>query len=326
MSSIKLTLLVIFIAVISGCNSRKSNKPAETTQEPFKTELSGSFTIGGAYALAPLMNRWADDFMEAHPKVNIEVNETGTGQGVSDLLDKKVKLAMISRPLTDEEKDAGIWVISVAKDGVAPIVNNRNPYLGRLLKQGLSPDEMQKLFTSDKPLVWGELLDTAGTEKALAFSRADESGAADMFAHFFFKSASDLKGIKVTGDNEMIKSIQQNPLAIGFCNFSFAFDPESGERRESIQVVPFDLDFDNKIDRKEIPFKNLEVAHRSIWLGFYPENLCRELMIGSIGKPADPLAVEFLKYVLSDGQESVKESGLCQLNDVYIRVGLESLR
>lgn len=326
MNPIRLTLIVIFFEVISGCNPRKSNKPSDISQGLPKTELSGSFTIGGAYALAPLMNRWADNFMKVNPAVKIEVNETGTGQGVSDLLDKKVHLAMISRPLSDEEKSDGIWVISVAKDGVAPIVNARNPYLGRLMKQGLSPDEMQKLFTSDKPLVWGQLLDTAGSEKAIAYSRADESGAADMFARFLFRTASDLKGIKVTGDNEMIKSIQQNPLAIGFCNFSFAFDPKSGERLENIQVVPFDLDYDNKIDRKEMPFKNLEVAHRSLWLGIYPENLCRELMIGSMGKPSDTVIVHFLKYVLSEGQESVKEAGLCQLNDVYLRSGLESLQ
>ena len=120
-----------------------------------------------------------------------------------------------------------------------------------------------------------------------------------MLAGFIFKEQSDLKGIKVTGDDEMIQSIQKNPLVIGFCNFSFAFDIPTGERKENIQIVPFDLDFDNKIDRKEIPFKNLEVAHRSIWLGFYPESLCRELSIACPGKPSDPLIIEFLKNMFS---------------------------
>jgi len=57
-----------------------------------------------------------------------------------------------------------------------------------------------------------------------------------MLAGFIFKKQYDLKGIKVTGDDEMIRSIQKNPLAIGFCNFSFAFDIPTGERRENIQV------------------------------------------------------------------------------------------
>ncbi len=323
----KYIIPLLSLALMAGCNSGKPGKPAESVPAPTPVqELSGNISVGGAYALSPLMKKWADEFMKLHPPVKIVIAESGTGQGVSDLMAKKVNLAMISRPLTDDEKNAGIWTLPVAKDGVAPIVNQKNPYLRRLMKQGLSPDEMQKIFTSEKPLTWGELLDTTGNDKAVAYSRADESGAADMFAHFFYKSTADLKGIKVTGDNEMIRSIQHDPLAIGFCNFSFAFVPGSGERIENIQIIPFDLDFDNKIDKVEVPFPNLEAAHRSVWLGYYPDNLCRELLIGSMGKPTDPVIKGFLEFILGEGQAAVTESGLCRLNDIYLRFGLESLK
>lgn len=325
MSIIKSVILLLCLVMITGCKPRKSEKTPENIQEPTKSSLSGDFTISGAFALYPLVQKWADDFLIIHPDVKIKVLRTGTGQGIADLIEKKVQLVMISRPLTVEEKEAGLWVLSVAKDGVAPIVNQNNPYLRRIINQGLSPDEFQKLFTSQEPVKWADLLDTTGREKAVVFTREDESGAADVMAGFFFKKATDLRGIKVTGDEEMIKNVQQNPLAIGFCNFSFAFTVPSGERKENIQVVPFDLDYDNKINRKELPFENLEIAHRSIWLGIYPETLCRELTIGSIGKPSDPAIKEFLKYVLTEGQESVKELGICELNNIYIRIGLESL-
>ena len=325
MSIIKSVILFLCLVMITGCKPRKSEKTPENIREPAKSSLSGDFTISGAFALYPLVQKWADDFLIIHPDVKIAVLRTGTGQGIADLLEKKVQLVMISRPLTVEEKEAGLWVLSVAKDGVAPIVNQNNPYLRRIINQGLSPDEFQKLFTSQEPVKWADLLDTTGMEKAVVFTREDESGAADVMAGFFFKKATDLRGIKVTGDEEMIKNVQQNPLAIGFCNFSFAFTVPSGERKENIQVVPFDLDYDNKINRKELPFENLEIAHRSIWLGIYPETLCRELTIGSIGKPSDPAIKEFLKYILTEGQESVKELGICELNDIYIRIGLESL-
>jgi phosphate transport system substrate-binding protein len=326
MSFKKCLLLLLCLILISGCKTRKPEKESTNLSDPSKTVLSGSFVVSGAYALTPLARQWADDFMKIHPDVNIEVRETGTGQGISDLLEKKAMLAMISRPLAEPEKEAGIWTIPVAKDGVATIVNQDNPFINRIMKQGLSTDELQKLFTSDFPVRWGEVLDTAGTQKAVVYARVDESGAAEVFAGFFYKKASDLKGVKVNGDLEMIKSIQDNKLAIGFCNFSYAFDFSTGERKEKIQLVPFDLDFDNKVDRKEWPFKNLAMAHRSIWLGIYPECLCRELMIGSVGKPTNPAIIEFLKYVLSAGQEKVKEKGLCELNNVYIRYALESLQ
>ena len=326
MDNKKYIILILGLALFSGCKLRNSEKAADNQQIPTKTEISGSIKISGAYALYPLVQKWTDDFMKIHPGVKIEITKTGTGQGIADLEEKKVQLAMISRPLTVEEKDADIWVMPVAKDGVAPIINQKNPYLEKLLQQGLSPDEFQKVFTSETPVKWGELLGTAGNEKAVAYSRADESGAADIFAAFLYRKANDLKGIKVTGDDEMIKSIQKDPLGIGFCNFSFAFNNKTGEKTEGIQVIPFDLDFDNKIDRKEIPFQNLEVAHRSVWLGFYPESLCRELTIGSLEKPTDPVIIEFLKYILDEGQESVKEMGLCKLNDVYVRYAQEALQ
>ena len=318
-------ILVLCLSLLPGCGRGKTEKSTDAIEESPVTAISGNISVSGAFALAPLAKKWAYDFMKLHPEVKIEVVETGTGKGLDALIEKRVQLAMISRPLLDEERDAGIWVVPVAKDGVAPIVNQKNPYLKKLLRQGLSPDEFQKIFIADKPVKWSEFLDTAGSEKVMVFSRADESGAADMLARFLFKNPEDFRGTKVTGDYEMIKRIQENPLALGFCNFSFAFNGLNGERTDNIQVIPFDLDYDNELDRKEIPFKNLEEAHRSVWLGIYPDMLCRELTFGSLGKPTDPAIIEFLKYVITDGQEEVKNAGLCKLNDVYVKYSLEFL-
>lgn len=322
----KLTVLILSISIISACKSRNSDAPHDNFQAEKKSSVSGNFSVSGAYALYPLVRKWADDFMLINPEIKIDVTKTGTGQGIDDLLAKKNQLAMISRPLTEEEMNAGLWSVPVAKDGVAPIVNQKNPYLEKILDQGLSPDEFIKAFTGDKQITWGEVLGTKGKEKIIVFSRADESGAADVFADFLFKKSSELKGIRVTGDEEMIKSVQENIFALGFCNFSYAFDRNTGERIKDIQIIPSDLDFDNKIDRKEIPFNNLQESHRGLWLGIYPKILCRELTISSLGKPVDPAIVEFLKYILTDGQESIKKTGLCELNDVYLEYSLDRLK
>jgi phosphate transport system substrate-binding protein len=316
----------LILALVSGCNSPKTKKELSQPRETGKSELKGNFTISGAYALYPLIARLADEFMIIHPGVKIEVSKIGTGEGITNLLAGKSQLAMISRPLTDEETGAGIWVIPVAKDGVAPIVNQKNPFIEKLMNQGISPDEFMHVFTSGKQVTWGEILDTNAKDKITVYTRADESGAADIWAAFIYKKASDLRGIGITGDDEMIKSIQENPLAIGFCNFSYAFDISTGERKKDIQIIPTDLDFDNKIDRVEVPFRNLEEAHRSLWLGFFPEQLCRELTLGSLGKPTDPAIVEFLYYVLGEGQSSVKKTGYCPLNNVYINYALDFLK
>jgi len=326
MSYSKIIFLFLSLIITFGCNPGKSEQNQKNLSSESKIELSGNFAISGAYALYPLVRKWADDFMKIHPAVTITVAEGGTGQGIDDLISKKIQIAMISRSLTDEDVAEGVWSIPVAKDGVAAITNQKNQYLKRLLDRGLSPDEFLRIFTGIKPVKWGELLDTNGKEKVQVFIREDASGAADVFAHFLNKESTDLKGTKVTGDEEIIKSIQDNPLGIGFCNFSSAFDAATGERRKDIQVIPADLDYDNKIDTKEIPFSNLDKAHRGLWLGLYPKSLCRQLLIGTLGKPASPAVVEFLKYILTEGQKDVKILGLCELNDVYIEYSLDKLK
>jgi phosphate transport system substrate-binding protein len=320
------SIAFLILILCFGCNSPKAKRESAQIPAEVRSGLKGSFSISGAYALYPLISRLANEFMVSHPGITIEVTKIGTGEGITNLLSGKCKLAMISRPLTDEETGAGIWVIPVAKDGVAPIVNQKNPNIEKILTMGLSPDEFMHIFTSGKQMTWGEVLGTDSKDKITVYTRADESGAADMWAGFIYKKSSDLMGIGVTGDDEMIKNIQENPLAIGFCNFSYAFDTSTGERVKDIQIVPSDLDFDNKIDRVEAPFINLEEAHRCMWLGFYPDQLCRELTLGSVGKPTDPAILEFLYYVLGEGQSSVKKVGFCPLNNVYVNYALDYLK
>jgi phosphate transport system substrate-binding protein len=326
MINLKVIIPFMILTLVSACNSPKGKKESVQIPEAVKSELKGSFSISGAYALYPLISRLANEFMVIHPGVRIEVTKTGTGEGITSLLSGKCQLAMISRPLTDEETGARIRIIPVAKDGVAPIVNQKNPNIEKIIDLGLSPDEFMHVFTSGKQMTWGEILGNDSRDKMTVYTRADESGAAEIWAGFIYKKSSDLRGIGVTGDDEMIKSIQENPLAIGFCNFSYAFDALTGERTKDIQIVPSDLDFDNKIDRVEIPFINLKEAHRSLWLGFYPDQLCRELTLGSVGKPTDPAILEFLYYVLGEGQSSVKKAGFCPLNNVYINYALDFLK
>jgi len=326
MNFFKVITPFLILVLVSGCNSPRTKKEITQPNETVKSELTGNFSISGAFALYPLILKLADEFMAIHPGVRIEVEKTGTGEGITKLLEGKTQLAMISRPLTDEETGAGIWVIPVAKEGVAPVVNQNNPHIEKLLNQGLSPDEFIHIFVSGKQPSWGEVLDTDSKEKITVYTRSDESGAAEIWAAFMYKKASDLKGIGINGDDEMIKSIQEDPLAIGFSNFSYAFDVTTGDRKKDIQIIPVDLDFDNKIDRVEVPFINLEEAHRSLWLGFFPDQLCRELTLGSSGKPTDPAIVEFLKYVLGEGQSDIKKTGFCPLNDVYIKYSLDYLK
>jgi phosphate transport system substrate-binding protein len=326
MNFIKTIILLIFLMVFPFCKSGNNDKNRDNLKSESQVEITGEFSISGGDALYPLVRKWAEDFIKIHPNIKINLDDGGTGQGISDLRAKKSQLAMISRPLTDEELTDSIWTIAVAKAGVAPIINQKNPYFKRILERGINPEKLIRLYTANEPVTWGELIDTLSKEKAIVYTRDAESGAAVIWADFLWKQSTDLKGIRANGDKEMIKDIQGNPLAIGYCNFSYAFDSITGERTKDIQVLPIDLDFDHSIDKKEIPFANIHKAHRGLWLGYYPKNLTRELTFGAVGKPSDPAILAFLTYALTTGQASVGSSGFCELNDIYVKNSLDKLK
>jgi len=326
MNRISSLIMVVVLMAVSACGSSDAPKgPLPEGQKESKKDLKGQIRIGGAYALYPLLGSLAEDFMQIYPDVKIEVERTASGEGTVGLIDGRYQLAMISSPLTEEEISAGIWEVPVAKDGVAPIISMSNPYFDQLVSQGIDPGEFLMVFIGDKPVVWGDLLGNNSSERIDVFVREEESGAADVWASFVHHNVSELKGTRVTGDDDMIKSVGENPLALGYCNLSYAFDRNTGERTGNIQIIPVDLDYDNNIERTELPFRNLEEAHRSLWLGFYPDVLCRELTLGSMGKPSEEVVIEFIRYVLTEGQDAVKETGYCGLNNVYIQNSLDRL-
>ena len=93
--------IILFLSVVMflSCKPRISEKTKDKIQSETKSNIAGNFTISGAYALYPLVQKWSDDFMKIYPAVKIVVTSGGTGQGIDNLLAKKDQLAMISRPL-----------------------------------------------------------------------------------------------------------------------------------------------------------------------------------------------------------------------------------
>ncbi|MFZ5940626.1 MAG: PstS family phosphate ABC transporter substrate-binding protein [Bacteroidota bacterium] len=310
---------------ISTCQSPDSRKV--TTQNPTKDDqaITGTILISGAYALYPFAIKWADAYKKLYPGVDIQVEKSGTGKGIDELLANEVDLAMVSRELNAMEMQKGLYQVPVAKDAVVLVMNADNPFREGVLSQGLSPRILAELFTGGKPYSWGQLLKTEAKEPVKIFTREDASGCAEILANFLLRTQAELKGEMVSGDEEMIKMIRANPGSLGYCNLSFAYDAETGNQIPGIQVVPVDMDMDGRVDRAEQSYGTKEEIYRAIWLGLYPKNLCRRLSFVYKDKPIDPKLRHFLKWVLTDGQELARNNGCCNFNNVETNLSLKSL-
>ena len=325
MKSSAFALIVLMTAfLITGCKQPVRKESTSLGQQP-SSEVKGSFTIEGAYALYPLMIRWAEVFQKGYPHVTIIVNKPVTCQSLNEHFANGVDLVMLSRELTLDE-DSTYWSVNVAKLGVIPIINKKNPYLGQVLQKGITHDKLCLAFTSEVPMTWGAVLKTDTREKVNVYYREKTSGASWVWAHFIFQEPENLRGEEVFGDDAMIDKIQHDPLGLGFCNIIYAFDMVTQKPLPDIQILPIDYDYNGRIDYKEQIYEDLKEYQRAVCIGKYPKCLCRYLSIVSTEKPVDPAIQAFLNWVVNEGQDIACMIGYSPLHGKATEVAKQCLK
>ena len=123
---------------------------AGEADSPEKGEIDsrkGRIVIAGSTSVAPLMDVLADKYMKYHPKVKIEIQQTGSGAGITSVLAGACDIGISSRELTEEEMAKGACASAIARDGIVVIVNQENKM------EDMTIDEIRDIFTGRRT-VW----------------------------------------------------------------------------------------------------------------------------------------------------------------------------
>ena len=123
---------------------------AGEADSPGKVETDsrkGRIVIAGSTSVAPLMDVLADKYMKYHPKVKIEIQQTGSGAGITSVLAGACDIGISSRELTEEEMAKGARASAIARDGIVVIVNQENE------TEDMTIDEIRDIFTGRRT-VW----------------------------------------------------------------------------------------------------------------------------------------------------------------------------
>ena len=96
------------------------------------------------------MEKLKEAYEEVNANVTIEINTSDSSTGVSSALEGTCDLGMASRALKDSEKEAGATEVTIAKDGIAVIVNNNNPM------DDLTKETVKNIYVGDI-LTWSEI-------------------------------------------------------------------------------------------------------------------------------------------------------------------------
>jgi len=276
---------------------------------------AGQISISGAFALYPMVIRWADEYRKINPDVRFDISAGGAGKGISDALNGMVEIGMVSREIYPEELKKGAFPIAVTKDAVVAVVNESNPSLNEILTKGLKKDAANNIWITGRYTTWAQAFGAKSGSPIHIYTRSDACGAAEMWAKFFGKKQEDLLGIGVFGDPGLAQAVKKDPLGIGFNNIGYVYDAATRQQIKGLKVVPVDLNNNGKIDSDEDFYRSMNDLISAIASGKYPSPPSRELYFVMKGNPKNnKVLTGFIRWVLTDGQKFVNESGYISLS------------
>jgi phosphate transport system substrate-binding protein len=287
--------------------------------------FEGRIALSGAWALYPMAVKWAEEFKKLHPKVKIDISAGGAGKGMTDALNDLVDIGMVSREIYPDEVKKGAYSFAVAKDAVVAIVNASNPAINDILSKGLKKEAINNIWITGKFKSWSQALATSSKAPIHVYTRSDACGAAEVWAKYFGKKQEDLLGSGVYGDPGLALAVKKDQLGIGFNNIGYAYDHNTRLQINGIKVVPLDLNNNGKIDNDESFYSTFDEIVNAISQGKYPSPPARELYFITKSKPQRPIVTEFIKWVLSEGQKYVKQSGYISLSKEKLNTELGKL-
>jgi phosphate transport system substrate-binding protein len=312
-------ILIIIASLATGCTTR--------TDTHGDTAVSGgqTITISGAFALYPMMVKWAEEYQKIHPDTRIEISAGGAGKGMTDALTGMVDIGMVSRDISPEEVEKGAVFVAVTKDAVIVTANADNPAIAEIRKQGVNKTVLRQVFVNGTIKEWGCVVGAPQrTEQINVYTRSDACGAADVFAKYLGYRQEDLNGTGVYGDPGLADAVKSDRLGIGYNNIGFAYDPATGYPLDGLAILPLDLNDNGMIESDEDLYATRDSITAAINTGRYPSPPARELNLVTRGNFSGPSG-EFVRWILTDGQQYVQESGYIALPGEKIRAELDKV-
>jgi len=290
---LSLFLLLVSALLISSCG-----QPSDAADNI--EGMNGTITISGAWALYPMMVRWAEEFQVQNPQVKFDISAGGAGKGMADALANAVDIGMVSREVYPEEIAKGAFWVSVAKDAVFATISEKNPVWEDLHQKGLDQSTLTAIFITGEMTTWGEVVD-----------RPDG------------KKQEDLLGIGIYGDPGLLDAVIKDPLSIGYNNLNYAYDQDTGRTVAGAHVVPLDVNGNGMADPDEI-YDTKDKAVEAVATSLYPSPPARDLNLVTRGQPIG-LEHDFIVWILTEGQQYLSEAGYIALPQDRINSEIDKL-
>jgi phosphate transport system substrate-binding protein len=205
-------------------------------------------------------------------------------------------------------------------------MNAKNPVAAEILKNGIKKNVFSDIWISGKIKTWGQVAGNTSKDQIQVFTRSDAAGAPETWAKYFGKKQEDLLGVGVYGDPGLAEAVKKDAKAIGYNNIVYVYDPATKKPHEGITVIPIDINENGILDKEENFYGTLDELMDGIAKGVYPSPPARELFFVSKGKVTNQAVLDFLNWVLTEGQKSVTSAGYVKLSEERIQEQINKLK
>jgi len=293
---------LLFLSILLVSCSENKNSPTDTP-------TSGIIEIAVDESFAPIIEAEINVFEGIYKDASIIPRYVPETDAVKLLLDDSVRLIVVSRDLTDKEKEYFESkkffpkTVNVGKDGMALIVNNDNP-------DSIFTTEMISGILTGKIKFWNEINPKRKKEEIKVVFDNPNSGT----VHFAIDSICGGKEFSsqvyaLNTNKAVVEFVNNNPLSIGIIGGSWISDREDStclSFLKSIKVASITRDNVVNTQNSFAPYQAY-VALRQ-----YP--YVRNINI-IISEPRAGLATGFSSFVSCDkGQRIMLKYGLVPVN------------
>lgn len=271
----------------------------------FQNVFAGEkITIAGSSTIKPIVQEAVGKFRQSNPGTNIIIGGGGSSNGVKSAWEGNIDIGMASRSLKAKEKASypDLKAIPIGKDGVAIIVNKKNPVTD------LSKSQIRDIY-SGKIKNWS---DVGGSKLDISLvGILLHHGTSSVFMKFFGLEAEERgEGAKkqicywvkgggkqcgstakgVDGNQPACAGVMTNPGAIAFASIGFA--GSLAEKGAPVKLIKLD---------------GTTATSANVVSGAYA--LSRPLLLVTKGETSG-VAKKFVDFILSaDGQAIVQKNG-----------------
>lgn len=230
------------------------------------------------------------------------------------------------QPKVEITSDSASITLYLAKYALIPVANSQNPLINKIAKRGLKKNELKNILF-DKDIFEADEDEDVKKEKykASVYSCDKSSGITIALANYFEADPARIKGKKLLGDEIfLLNALKKDNAGISFNSINYVYDIQSRKLKQDIELLPIQL---KQAQKDAFNSKDIDQV-----LSLLETQSIESVPVEKFGfvvskkQAADPEIINFVNWILTEGQKYDHELGFLHLDENSLTAEKEKIK